>query len=379
LNERNEHGNSPLHYACFGNYRELAILLIENGARLSLENKYGQTPLEKARQVLANELKARAVQMDQDLSPIPYQSKTWLGTAKPHTIRLQDKHDDLDMKALNIKGRLVDAKAYSILKGKWNDSDVLVKILILPRSITVDSENENKPLALSSRHLREFQEEYAKTRIFSHQNLLPALGIVSKIQNPPTLAIVSQWMPVGSLNSVLHGGKGIPVVDNNAIKKFAVDIARGMKFLHDMQPDSSPRFRLNSKHIVIDGEQNARLDLASSDFSIQGSDKIYDPAWMAPEALAPISPKGNDFNRKKADMWSFSIVLWEMVTHEIPFVDLSPMQIGIQVAHENLRVRIPNGITPNMAEVIRICMKDEPSKRPTFEQIVPILVKMADN
>jgi len=96
-------------------------------------------------------------------------------------------------------------------------------------------------------------------------------------------------MPVGSLNSVLHGGKGIPVVDNNAIKKFAVDIARGMKFLHDMQvlskckeytllfyfqPDSSPRFRLNSKHIVIDGEQNARLDLASSDFSIQGSDKV---------------------------------------------------------------------------------------------------------
>ena len=42
-------------------------------------------------------------------------------------------------------------------------------------------------------------------------------------------------MPVGSLNSVLHGGKGIPVVDDNAIKKFAVDIARGMKFLHDMQ------------------------------------------------------------------------------------------------------------------------------------------------
>ena len=31
---------------------------------------------------------------------------------RPHTIRLQDKHDDLDMKALNIKGRLVDSKAY---------------------------------------------------------------------------------------------------------------------------------------------------------------------------------------------------------------------------------------------------------------------------
>ena len=77
------------------------------------------------------------------------------------------------MKALNIKGRLVDTKAYrqsfinissnkalniviylkkSILKGKWNDSDVLVKILILPRSLTVDSENDN----VSSSKLSDF-------------------------------------------------------------------------------------------------------------------------------------------------------------------------------------------------------------------------------
>ena len=52
------------------------------------------------------------------------------------------------MKALNIKARLEDTKSYSILKGKWNDSDVLVKILILPRSLTVDSDNDNVRLSL---------------------------------------------------------------------------------------------------------------------------------------------------------------------------------------------------------------------------------------
>ena len=46
--------------------RELAILLFENGAKLGMENKYGQTPLEKARRALATELEARAQQMDQE-------------------------------------------------------------------------------------------------------------------------------------------------------------------------------------------------------------------------------------------------------------------------------------------------------------------------
>ena len=45
---------------------ELAIVLLENGARLGLENKYGETPLEKARRALATELEARAQQMDEE-------------------------------------------------------------------------------------------------------------------------------------------------------------------------------------------------------------------------------------------------------------------------------------------------------------------------
>ena len=32
----------------------------------------------------------------------------------------------------------------------------------------------------SNRHVREFNDEYSKTRIFSHQNILPALGTVNK-------------------------------------------------------------------------------------------------------------------------------------------------------------------------------------------------------
>ena len=83
-------------------------------------------------------------------------------------------------------------------------------------------------------------------------------------------------------------------------------------------------------------------------------------------------------NIQSADMWSFAIVLWEMVTREVPFNDYSPMQIGMKIVTETLRVLVPTGISPQMAQMIRICMKEEPSKRPKFEQIVPILEKMAN-
>ena len=47
---------------------------------------------------------------------------------------------------------------------------------------------------------------------------------------------------------------------------------------------------------------------------------------MAPELLAPNPEQPKPFSevdRKKADMWSFAIVLWEMVTREVPFAEYS--------------------------------------------------------
>lgn len=31
-------------------------------------------------------------------------------------------------------------------------------------------------------------------------------------------------------------------------------------------------------------------------------------------------------------MWSFAILLWELVTREVPFADLSNMEIGMKVS-----------------------------------------------
>ena len=56
MNFVNEHGNTPLHYATFWNYPIIAEDLVEWGALVTIENKYGETPLEKCQASLGKKL-----------------------------------------------------------------------------------------------------------------------------------------------------------------------------------------------------------------------------------------------------------------------------------------------------------------------------------
>ena len=135
--------------------------------------------------------------------------------------------------------------------------------------------------------------------------------------------------------------------------------------------------------------------MADAKFSFQDKGHCYSPQWIAPEAL---QKKGKEINVKSADMWSFAVLLWELATRQVHFAELSPMEAGLrvcflppqmhvklitflfffneQIALEGLRVSIPPGSSPHMAKLIRICMNEDPGKRPNFEMITPILEKM---
>ena len=58
------------------------------------------------------------------------------------------------------------------------------------------------------------------------------------------------------------------------------------------------------------------------------------------------------------------------------FVIFNPILLMFQIATEGLRLDISPGISQHMAKFIRICMNEDPGKRPSFEQVQPILDKM---
>ena len=49
-----------------------------------------------------------------------------------------------------------------------------------------------------------------------------------------------------------------------------------------------------------------------------------------------------------------------------------------QIATEGLRLSVPPGISPHISKLVKICMNEDPGKRPSFDMIIPILEKMAN-
>lgn len=354
VNATNEHGNSPLHYACFWGYETICEDLIAHGALVSLANKDGDTPLDKAKAGLAKRLQDLAEKNGQDMKKISFKDQSWLGLKTRSRDATLSRYKGINIKDLDLHSKLAVTPSGQTWRGRWQKNDIVAKIL---------SVREYTP-----RISRDFNEEFPKLRIFSHPNILPVIGACN---SPPNLIVISQYMPRGSLYDLLHGAAGV-VVDTSQAVRFALDIARGMAFLHSLER-IVPMYSLNSFHVMIDEDLTARINMGDAKFSFQERGRIYQPAWMSPEAL---QRKASDRNLEACDMWSFAICVWELATREIPFSDLSPMECGMKIALEGLRVKVPPGTSPYLSKLITICMNEDPGKRPKFDMIVPILDKM---
>jgi len=92
------------------------------------------------------------------------------------------------------------------------------------------------------------------------------------------------------------------------------------------------------------------------------------PLWMAPEVLL-----GKDVD-EKSDIYSFGIVLWEIMTGDDPFPhhdDFATFKHAITKLNE--RPEIPNTIHPKIAEMMQICWHADKSRRPSFQDLLLLL------
>ncbi|EPB74509.1 ankyrin repeat protein [Ancylostoma ceylanicum] len=390
----NEHGMTPLHYACYWGYEQIAEVsskfwknrffywsskvklvfkdLIVSGAQIGACNKRGQTPMDVCQGPCRQAIAEIAIENGQNPNErIPFKDQTWKGTKSRTRDATLSRYTGVDVSSLNLITKIAESHTGELWRGKWQGNDIVARILavqeVTPR-ISRDFQTEFPALSAAQCN-HSFIQSVSFPRIFAHTNICPVLAAANQ---PPNLVVISQFMPFGSLYNVLHEQSSV-VIDHSQAIRFAVDIARGMSYLHSLDP-AILRFYLSSKHVVVDEELTAKLSMADTKFSFQEVGRLYSPAWMSPEAL---QRDPEDLNIRAADMWSFGIMLWELNTREVPFSDLPPMECGMKIALEGLRVQIPPGIARNMSRLMNICLNEDPGRRPNFDQIIPILEKMS--
>uniref|UniRef100_A0A2N9I8K0 non-specific serine/threonine protein kinase n=1 Tax=Fagus sylvatica TaxID=28930 RepID=A0A2N9I8K0_FAGSY len=91
------------------------------------------------------------------------------------------------------------------------------------------------------------------------------------------------------------------------------------------------------------------------------------PEWMAPEVLR------NEPSNEKCDVYSFGVILWELVTLTKPWSWMNPMQVVGAVGFQNRRLDIPKEVDPLVARIIRECWQTDPNLRPSFAQLIVAL------
>jgi serine/threonine protein kinase len=94
--------------------------------------------------------------------------------------------------------------------------------------------------------------------------------------------------------------------------------------------------------------------------------------WMAPELLNGSSNRVSE----KVDVFSFGIVMWEILTGEEPYANLHCGAIIGGIVNNTLRPPVPERCEAEWRKLMEQCWSFDPGVRPSFTEIVERLRSM---
>ncbi|XP_067934846.1 mitogen-activated protein kinase kinase kinase 20-like isoform X2 [Watersipora subatra] len=202
----------------------------------------------------------------------------------------------------------------------------------------------------------------------SHRNIVQFYGIVSTSHNH---CIVMEYARRGSLYDFIRSTD-----EPNSfpqILQWAKEIALGMNYLHCEAPVKVIHRDLKSKNVVITNDNVCKIcDFGSSRFvgSTTKMSLVGTFPWMSPEVIQskPVS--------ESCDTWSYGVVLWEIITREVPYGGIDGFQVAYLIVEGGERLAIPSTCPTPFTSLMQSCWELEPKHRPSFKCILNKLEAM---
>eukprot|EP00741_Cyanophora_paradoxa_P008177 tig00000025_g7913.t1 len=259
-----------------------------------------------------------------------------------------------DINELCFEDKIAEGSSAEVYKGKLRGERVAIKKY--KQSISAKTMASEAELAL-------FRKECCLLAgVGTHENILKYHGCYL---SPECLIIVTELLVGGTLHEVLQGRavRGLA-----RVLEIALRMAEAMAHLHEA---GVVHRDLKSSNVVFTEDKVLKIidfGLAryeDPDGNMTGETGSY--RWAAPEVLR------RERYGKPADVYSYSIVLWEAVTGKVPYASLTPLKAALCVASEGLRpepLQAAENCPQALCDLVHSCWAEKPSERPTFDAIV---------
>ncbi|KAM4522079.1 tyrosine-protein kinase FRK [Odontesthes bonariensis] len=256
---------------------------------------------------------------------------------------------EIDRRTIDLQRKLGAGQFGDVFEALWNDTtSVAVKTL--------------KPGTMDP---QDFLREAQLMKRLRHPKLIQ-LYAVCTMEEP--IYIITELMTNGSLLEYLQKDKGRTLRINDQIE-MAAQVAAGMSFL---EVQNYIHRDLAARNVLV-GENNickvadfglARVFMRESENVYEAKEGTKFPVkWTAPEAI-----HNNKFT-SKSDVWSFGILLYEIMTFgQMPYPAMTNYQV-IQQVPQGYRMPCPPNCPKVLYGIMTDCWKKNEQDRPTFETL----------
>ncbi|KAJ7396895.1 Mitogen-activated protein kinase kinase kinase 13 [Pitangus sulphuratus] len=194
-------------------------------------------------------------------------------------------------------------------------------------------------------------------RKLKHPNIIAFKGVCTQA---PCYCIIMEYCAHGQLYEVLRAGRK---VTPRLLVDWSTGIASGMNYLHlhkiihrDLK---SPNVLVTHTDAVKISDFGTSKELSDKSTKMSFAGTV---AWMAPEVIR------NEPVSEKVDIWSFGVVLWELLTGEIPYKDVDSSAIIWGVGSNSLHLPVPSTCPDGFKILMKQTWQSKPRNRPSFRQ-----------
>lgn len=295
--------------------------------------------------------------------------------APPVPLNMADEDEEViyeeirpeDIEMLEMVGSGMTAEVF---RATWRGHQVAVKEIQWHKS------------SLAQKQSKAFERELGLLPNINHPNVIRFYGAQTEVK---PFRVVMEYCDGGALFELLHNSDHLDI-DWSQKRKMCADVASAMDYLHNMTPQIIHR-DLKSLNLLLSeqflGDPSEVPIVKVTDFGLSRMKESEGPwdnptkcvgtcHWMAPEVY-----QGLQYD-EKVDVYSYAMILFEIVCREIPFEDEEPAQVGflvVQGRRPDLDA-IPLDCPPELFNLMERCWSQEAKDRPPFSEVCQVLASL---